>query len=465
MTRLQRVHLTSFHPIAEQRTLLPQPMWWLVGALAIAWGGVAFGSFQYDDFANVLNDPATTDLEALLDRLFGGIRPLTRLSYAVSAALFGEWAGGWLIVQWCVHVAATLLLLKVLELRTNNRRAAFIAAACFALLPSHGATVAYVSGRSIELSTAWLLAALLAHEHAARNTDRRGVFRALAGTCFFVACATRETALIFPLLILAWERTREPIPTWKECFRQARPYLIGAAFMGTIALTVISRYEDLLLFSLGYRSPADSVLHNLFALPATLSLLVRPWSLTVEHVVAIGIFDIALGAGCVLLMIALAMRASRSQPWIALALLWPLIALLPTHSLIAKLDSITEGPLYLACLGPCMACGIYAERWIRRASAVATPTLLAVAGVAVVLCAWRTSVWSNPTELWHEATLNSPASARAWTNLGMAQLNDGDYEAARHSLRKSLELNPTDARALLNLELIAAIHQGVKTTT
>jgi len=103
-------------------------MWWLLGGLVVAWGGVMFGSFQYDDFANVLNDPATTDLYALFDRLFGGIRPLTRLSYAVNAALFGDWAGGWLLVQWLVHVANVLMILRLVELRVQERRAGWIGA-------------------------------------------------------------------------------------------------------------------------------------------------------------------------------------------------------------------------------------------------------------------------------------------------------------------------------------------------
>jgi hypothetical protein len=453
------VQFPSLQQIPEQRPLLPQPTWWLVGALALAWGGVVCGSFQYDDFANVLNDPATTNLEVLIDRLFGGIRPLTRLSYAISAAAFGDWAGGWLAVQWCVHVIATLLLLRLVELRTNNRRAALIAAACFALLPSHGAAVAYVSGRSIEFSTAWLLAALLTHEYACQRSRRRGWFRAIAVLCFFAACATRETALIFPIIAVLWERSRQPTPSWRECVKQTRSYLIGAAFIGVLALTSISRYEELLQFSLDHRSPAESLVRNLFALPATLSLLLRPWALSVEHAALFDANQIALGACCLLLMIALGIRLHTKHPWLALALLWPLIALTPTHSVIAKLDSITEGPLYLASIGPCIALGIYAERWLRRASVnVAVPTVLSVAAAAIVLCAWRTIVWSSPVQLWREATLHAPASARAWTNLGMAQLNDGEYEAARRSFNKSLELDSTDVRVMLNLELIAAIH-------
>jgi hypothetical protein len=456
--RTRRVHFSSLQQIPEQRALLPQPLWWLVGGLVVAWGGVVFGSFQYDDFANVLNDPATTDLYALFDRLFGGIRPLTRLSYAVSAALFGEWAGGWLLVQWLVHLATVLMILRLTELRTQDRRAAWIAAACFAFLPSSGAAIAYVSGRSIGFSTAWLIAALLAHE-ASRHSARRSLMRSLAMLSFFAACATRETALIFPALALLWERTRSSQSSWSECIKQTRTYFICAAFMTAAALAAIPRYEELLQFSFSYRSPLESILTNLAALPATLSLSVRPWALSVEHSAAFEIRTLAIGACSILLMVAIAVRIRLRHPSITLALLWPLIALLPTHSFIAKLDSVTEGPLYLACIGPAIATGIYVSRWLmQRSINVAMPVLMSAAAAAVVLCAWRTLMWIQPAALWEEATLRAPHSVRSWTNLGMAELNAGNYAAARLAFHKAIDLEPSNPRAMLNLEVIAAIN-------
>ena len=55
---------------------------------AIAWGAVPWGTFQFDDFRNIVRDPATTDAAALLERLPHGLRPLTRLSYFLDAQLY-----------------------------------------------------------------------------------------------------------------------------------------------------------------------------------------------------------------------------------------------------------------------------------------------------------------------------------------------------------------------------------------
>lgn len=42
-----------------------------------------------------------------------------------------------------------------------------------------------------------------------------------------------------------------------------------------------------------------------------------------------------------------ALLFSRRSRWITLGMLWPVIALLPSHSFIAKADAISESGLYL----------------------------------------------------------------------------------------------------------------------
>jgi tetratricopeptide (TPR) repeat protein len=232
-----------------------------------------------------------------------------------------------------------------------------------------------------------------------------------------------------------------------------------AAFIAAVAITCVPRYEELLRFSLDFRSPLNSALTNLAALPITLSLAFRPWALSVEHAASFDIRTIAVGACLIVLIVTAALRTRERHPSITLALLWPLIALLPTHSFVAKLDSVTEGPLYLACIGPAIAAGSYGSRWLRHRSInIAIPTLMSISAAAVVLCAWRTLIWIDPVKLWEEATLQAPQSARPWINLGMAELNNADYAAARRAFHKAIDLDPTNTRAMLNLEVIAAIH-------
>lgn len=429
----------------------------LLAITGIAWSGVVAGSFQYDDFANVLTDPATTQLTVLLDRLVGGIRPLTRLSYALSFLIAGEWAGGWLVVNLALHATTVLGIAALVQLRTRHAPAALMAGLIFAIVPSHAFVIAYVSGRSIGLSSCLLVLALLAHEYGITRERRAGLF--LSATLFVLACAARETAIVFPLLVLLWEAAREPgrnsSVSAPVCLKRAAPYFVITALM-TVLFLMFERYAELLEFSLALRSPSAAALQNLGALPMTLSLLFRPWALSVEHSGEISAMQIVMGAFALALMGGIAAYGYRRQRILTLALLWPVIALLPTHSFIARLDPIGEGSLYLAAIGPAIALGRYAAHWLRGASWRALPATCA--GVAcLALCIWRTAVWTSPVALWQEATARVPQSSRAWINLGMAQMTRGNAHAARDAFRHSLVLDPANTLALFNLETLAAL--------
>jgi protein O-mannosyl-transferase len=143
-----------------------------------------------------------------------------------------------------------------------------------------------------------------------------------------------------------------------------------------------------------------------------------------------------------------------------------MLAMLPTHSVIAKVDAMTEGSLYLAWIGPSVALGEwFARREINRDWTVVKPVSLAL-GVflIVILCQWRVSVWRDPVALWQEATLRAPDSARAWSNLGVAQLARGHNEAARLALQAALHLDPNNAQARFNLDIIAAFTPSSRST-
>ena len=440
-------------------TLQPKHVALVLVVCCLAWGGVAWGSFQYDDFANVLLDPATSNLTALLDRLAGGIRPLTRISYALSSLGASEWAGSWLLINLSLHAITTLTIAALVVRRTQSATTALLAALAFAVLPSHAAVVAYVTGRSIGLATCLMMLALLSHEIGVTSGRKSGGVAAVV--LFVLACAARETALIFPILVLVWEATRDAAPRRNVLLRRTAPYGIAGGIMLAVFIAAVPRYSQLLEFSFALRSPLHSLLQNLGALPISLSLLVRPWALSVEHAAELASLEILAGAAMLAVMLAVAIGSRRRHPWLTFGLIWPLIAMLPTHSLIARLDPIAEGPLYLAAIGPVIAASRYAARWLRDSHRTATVVLgtVLLGGLlgGSVLCMWRTSVWGNQVQLWQEATVSAPHSARAWTNLGMAYTTANDAVAARAAYLHALQLDPANVRAMINLETLAAI--------
>ncbi len=311
---------------------------------AVAWGAVPWGTFQFDDFRNVVHDPATTDAAVLVERLAHGLRPLTRLSYFLDAKLYGVHAAGFLSTNLFLH-GITVMLVFALARRRLGNTAALVAALVFAIQPANAEVVAYISGRSTGLMTPLLLGGLLLYDQGKRLG---------ALILFSLACLAKEHALVFPLLVLAWELTRTELRSGV-----VRDIIVATILAATVAAALLSRdrYETLMSHALADNSLGENLLANARAIPQLLSLWVRPWALSADHE-----FDRRLhwgasiaGLSILFAAVGVALALRRRRPLLALAIAWPLIALLPTNSILAKADLMTEKPLYLAWVGPSMA--------------------------------------------------------------------------------------------------------------
>jgi hypothetical protein len=418
---------------------------------AACWCGVPWGTFQFDDFLNVVRDEATTDTAALLERLPQGLRPLTRLSYFLDAHIFGLNAAGFLAINLSLHLTTTALVFALARRRLAPL-AAFLAALFFALQPANAEVVAYVSGRSTGLMTPLLLGGLVLHDRGQRT---------LAYLLFGLACLAKEVALVFPLLLFVWEATREPP---REGVAREVALALALAVVIVAALFALDGYRSMLSWSLAFRSIGDNLLANGRAIPLMLSLWVRPWALSADHDFdADGHLAVSIaGLGLLSAMLLAAFALRRRRPMLALALAWPLIALLPTNSLIAKIDLVTEKPLYLAWVGPAIASGAGTAALILAARGERAQRMF-ISLTAVVLCAlagasmWRASVWRDPILLWKDATAKAPTKSRCWNNLGMAHLAaHADVEAVA-AFEEALRLDRANQTARSNLVTARAL--------
>lgn len=214
-----------------------------------------------------------------------------------------------------------------------------------------------------------------------------------------------------------------------------------------VVLAASPRYRALLECSLALRAPVESLRANLAGLPEMLSLWVRPWALSVDHgfdprgASAVG------GAVLVGAMLVTAWVARRRAPMVTLAVAWVLVALAPTNSVIAKLDVVTEKPLYLAWVGVSLGLGALAGR-IGRAAA---PVVAAVVVAGVVFASARVVVWQDARTLWADAAAKAPGNGRAWNNLGMAHVAAGERGKARAAFVRAVRVDPDDVDARRNL--------------
>jgi protein O-mannosyl-transferase len=131
---------------------------------------------------------------------FGFYGPVALVSHMVDRELFGDWAGGYHLVNIFLHLANTLLLLLFLCRATKARGRSLFVAALFALHPLHVEAVAWVAERKELLSALFEFLALLAYLRYARKI---GAWRYAAVFLLFAAALLSKTmAITFPFLLL-----------------------------------------------------------------------------------------------------------------------------------------------------------------------------------------------------------------------------------------------------------------------
>lgn len=408
----------------------------LIALTLAAWGRVPFGTFHFDDFASVVREPATADLAEMT-----AWRPLLRLSYRLDHALWGMDARGFLATNLAMHLATVLGVYALARRFFEDEVTPLLAAAIFCVQPANAEVVAYVSGRSTGLASALLVWGLALDRH-----------RVAQAVLFIAACLAKETALIFPALVLLADWLREKRLSLV-------PFVVCASIAGWLVLLLlfVPRFRELAAWSLQSRNPLHNLVLNVSAVQEMLSLWVTPWALSIEHPAPGRNF--IRGAGIFAALAILAAQQGRAGPKqnapVTFAILWVFVALAPTNSVFPKADLVTEKPLYLAWVGPSIFLAYVLACWIATASTRGAHVLRAGAGcvlvIAGVFCVHRVAIWSDPELLWGDAVVSAPMSARAWNNLGMARLAHDRLPEAKAAFEHAIRLEPRNTRAQVNL--------------
>jgi tetratricopeptide (TPR) repeat protein len=152
------------------------------------------------------------------------------------------------------------------------------------------------------------------------------------------------------------------------------------------------------------------------------------------------------------LAVAVALRQLHRRPWLAFGVLWFFLHLLPTNSILPRLDPANDRHLYLALLGPAflLAAVLWKVTGRRTASAVALAGVLLLATATIA----RNHDYRTEVSLWKATAATSASKARVWNNLGYAHGVEGNRAQAQAAYRRALELDPGHVKARYNLEAL-----------
>jgi tetratricopeptide (TPR) repeat protein len=466
----------------------------ILAALAafLLYANTAANDFVFDDLQIVAGNPLARD-PAAVGRIFGShywlnvspggdlYRPLTMWSFAINHSVTGAGPAGHHLTNAALHGAVAALVVLLAAALGLSASGALVAGLLFAAHPVHVEAVAPVIGRSELLAAlfglcAWLLHIRATWTRAPSPLPRPSRYWLVAGgACFILAGAfSKENAVVVPALVLCADLFLAPReapwrPRLVSLAAMAAAILLWAAIRGAVIPGLPP--DDPMGSVFGGIDPLTRVLTATGVLGRYLWLMAFPVHLSADysyHQIPLvdsaldGVFLLALTAHLILAVagLLLALRGRLS----GVAILVYMGALFPVSNILLSIGTVMgERLLYLPSVGFCLLApalyteliGAGARRKIGKAVAIMTAAILVLYAGRVLT---RNADWRDQHTLFSVTVETSPDSAKAHYNLGVAEDDRGEMEAAMRAYQRAIEIKPDMAEAHRNygLDLLAS---------
>lgn len=427
---------------------------WLALAVLACYFNAFSGDFQFDDYKVIVNNPRVHSWDEWLAGLGHGIRPLLKFIYTLDWTL-GLGVAGFHLTNLLIHFANAYLVYRLAAEFVHHQaqqeglqHVPLFTALLFIAHPAHTEAVTYICGRSISLMTLFYLAALLAYVTGRTNNDKLRLHVAVP-VLFVLALGAKETAVTFPLALLAWELRCGG--NWKAALKPQWPswamLLIGALFF---------LFNDSYLAQMERSAELNSLQGNIATQLLAFSYLMRQWALplwlNIDPDLPLLHDDsgIALPLLVFLAACALIVFFRRRRPWLSFALAWAVIHLVALYLFLPRVDIANDRQLYLASWPLLLALVIELALLLRVS--VFKPSMAMLALTLAALTIARNQDYGSEIALWEDTVRKSPNKARVHNNLGYAYRLAHRNADARREFSAALKLDPHHIKAWNNLK-------------
>ena len=363
-------------------------------------------------------------------------------------------------VSLALHVAASLLVLRILRRFTTQPWAAVVGGLVFALHPLQVESVAWIAEQRGLLAAVFSLLAIDQFlEWTERTTDRspsRATY-AIATGALVVALLAKPSAVVAPLLAFALASHGRKVP-WPTLIWALAPWAVLA-----VAAAVCTRFVQPAELTRVHVPLMTRPLIAGDALAFYMGKLLVPVNLCVVYgrtpQVALADPYAPFSAGLVAIAVAWVLLLPRGREWrLPLALF--VIPLLPvlgfTDFVYQNYSTVADRYMYLALLGPAIAVAMAIDRLQAVKGTRPDGSLPLAAGILVaVLClllTWRqVGLWRDSLTLFTSSLESGHESSVALNNLGIALTEADRPDDALPLLLRAVERDPTDASGWFNL--------------
>ena len=426
--------------------------------------------FLYDDTHAIVENPKIQRLNDFQENI--GItnifnRSVLFLTFAVNRNIGGLDVFGYHLFNILIHILTGLvwyfLVRELLVLEPDRQRLnrlPLVCASIHLLNPLAIQTVTYISSRSSGLSTFFYLLAFYIFARLVRprkkDLTHAGRLLLILGvvSIFFLGIGTKEIVVTFPAMaiIYLWLIT----PVQQRRFLKAK---IGSLLF-LIFLFFCYRYiEQGGIFSLKADPLSEKTSRYLYFLSQIkmavnyyLLKLFLPFNLNFEPDIGLlpGFIDGQLFFAMGVFGLGAAIVYRQKSPLFKFAVLWLLITLLPTSSIIPLKQIVTEHRIYLPGLGFSLALGwlILNVQWSRIFKTV---LLIIIFSLSFLLTVNRSLDYRSEVSLWKDTAEKSPNKSLVHNNLASAFMEANMFLEAERELEVTLQLNPNQSDAYANL--------------
>jgi tetratricopeptide (TPR) repeat protein len=425
--------------------------------LAVFWRVTANDFVNYDDDRYLTENPfvqrgldATSLRWAWTTGYMANWHPLTWMSHMLDAQLFGTAPAGHHATNVVLHALDAALVFVLLDVATGAAWRSALAAALFALHPTHVESVAWASERKDVLSTALWLLTTLAYVAWVRRPGR-GRY-ALVGLALALGLTAKAMLVTLPATLLLldywplgrlrstrdlWPRMREKLPLV--------PIVVASA-----VVTLAVQGSGGAVGSLDAYPLAVRIGNAVDAYATYLWMAVWPFDLAIiyPHPGQVSGWRVAASATVLAVLSAVALRERGRRPYLLVGWLWYLGTLVPVIGLVQVGDAaLADRYTYVPFLGLFVAVAWALPAWPR--------VVPALAGVVLALLAARTrgqiGFWRDSVTLFSHAIAVDERNPVAHNNLAFALADRGEVVSALEHLRRALVLRPAYLTARVKL--------------
>ncbi len=438
----------------------------LIAAAGIAvYANSAGGKFLWDDELLVSGNPVIREWSNAPGVFLGRqtapqdaqpyiYRPLQFISYMADHSVWGLDSRGYHLTNIAIHILAALCACWFAYLISNNLLLASITGLLFVVNPLNTEAVSYISGRADPLSALFIFLGMAFYVRSEEAGKKRYYYLVLL--CWIASVLSRESGLIFPLLLLVYHVSFRKKPDWRYLSPLFAAVLLYAA--------IVPNARN--IYSACTASIAERLPGFFASITGYMKLLLAPVGLHMEYGNRLFAWSdpaAMLGIAITVSLIALAFarRNARADDGIfCFSVLWFFAALLPYSGIIPMNAYMAEHWLYV----PAFGFFLVAAKWFSALMAGRFRRIAAPAAICVVLAYSALTVaqnryWSDPIRFYETTLRYAPESHRLYYNLGIQYKVSSRVRDAISCYSKAIELDP-DNPSYYNNRANAFAQQG-----